>query len=638
LTQTLISFPAPLDALDDCDRAALEPHVERVTFLKGTRIFRAGDIGDACYFIDDGVVRIALDGDTVAGSEIDSEDTLNYMDPGTILGELSLLDGLPRSASAYAHTDVQARRLTAASIASLQESHPNVAWAVLAALGRDAALRLRQSTGRLAEAILPPAADPQVDAMIDRAVAAQAIIQHWSERDVDALLRAIAHTVAEHADDLAAATVNETRLGDVASNTIKIRVASLVVYRSIVGRRGQGPIASNRLRRVTDIASPAGVIFALTPVSNPVATYVFKVLIAIKSRNALVVSPHRRALGISSRIDDLVRQVLQAHGAPVDLVQCVRERTSRAKTEQFMTHDRVALILATGGSSMVKAAYRSGKPAFGVGSGNAPVLICGDAPLRKVARSIVSSKSFDHGMTCGAENNLVVVRSRCQAFVEELERAGAAVLTPDEAARLAAKVVQTSTGRLHPRVMGQPAASVAAACDIRRRHPIRVIVIPTQEASAANPFAHEKLLPLVSLFTADDEDHGIELCRKLLAVDGLGHTAVIHTRTAALATRFGVAIPASRILVNIPSTYGIVGLTTGLVPSFTLGCGTYGGTSTTDNITYSHLLNIKRLAYYSPHPLGLLEALVPFDSRAPLGMRLVRAGWHALRTRWLPFR
>jgi len=317
----------------------------------------------------------------------------------------------------------------------------------------------------------------------------------------------------------------------------------------------------------------------------------------------------------------IVRDVLKAHGAPVDLVQWV-PRPSRKTTRRFMRHAGVSLVLATGGRSLVEAAYSSGTPAIGVGPGNAPAWICADADLDAAARAIVTSKAFDNGVICGAEHNLVVDGRVAVAFTEALTRAGAAILTPAEAERFALNVVDPKTGALHRDFVGQSADAIAAAIDLARPYPFRLLVLPavfsglrdavsetrsqrpglrdavSETAQALDRFSTgEKLAPVLSMFTVDGEDEGLALSDALLTITGAGHTAVIHTTNAARIERFARAIPAGRILVNSPAAQGCCGMTTGLACSMTLGCGTFGGTSTTDNITFRHLLNVKRVAY-----------------------------------------
>ena len=448
-------------------------------------------------------------------------------------------------------------------------------------------------------AVLAEPESLSVNATVQRAVHAQHDFQDWSEARIDQLLQALAERVSRHAEELARAAVQETQLGNVADKTAKNRFASLDVCRSMVGHVGHGRLWLDKRRQVTALASPVGVVFGLVPATNPTSTFIFKVLICLKGRNAVILSPSQRALGVSNQLGELIQTVLREQGAPPDLVQWIRSKNSRTTTLAFMEHPNIALILATGGTAMVKAAYRSGTPAIGVGAGNAPALICADAYLNHAAACAVRSKSFDNGIVCCSEHNLVVVQSCAQTFRAALEQQGAAVLSREETVAFLSVMVDSASHRLRPQVHGQFAADLAAQVGIRRPYPIQLLVVPTEAVSENNPLALEKLAPILSLFTVADEQAGMRVCQELLALDGLGHTAIIHTDNTTLVEMFAARMPASRILVNAPGTQAGIGMTSGLIPSLTLGCGTFGGTSTTDNVTYSHLLNIKRVAYYT---------------------------------------
>ncbi len=459
-----------------------------------------------------------------------------------------------------------------------------------------------------------------IDTLVGRAVSAQKEFQTWSEEATDRLLQALATCVYLQAEDLAIAAVQETRMGNVKDKTAKNRFASLSIYRSLEGRTGQGCLAVDKRNKVMTIASPVGVVLGLVPATHPVATFIFKVLIALKGRNALILSPSQRAMDVSNQVGELVQQVLYEHGAPLDLVQWVSAKKSRTTVSALMVHPGVSFILATGGPGLVKAAYQSGKPAIGVGSGNAPVLVCADADLSMAASNIVMSKAFDNGLACCSENNLIVVESRVEAFTAALEKHGAAVLTAEETQRLLTVIVDPSTNRLLASMSGKAASTIAEWASIRRPHSIQVLVLPTHEVSKHNPFAREKLAPLLSLFTVIDEQAGMRMCEQILALEGAGHTAIIYTHTPSLTAEFGARMPASRLLVNTPGAQGGMGQETGLQPSMTLGCGTFGGTSTTDNVTYSHLLNVKRVAYSIPSRRGqvlrrLKESMTTFFTR-----------------------
>ena len=324
------------------------------------------------------------------------------------------------------------------------------------------------------------------------------------------------------------------------------------------------------------------------------STIIFKTLICLKSRNALIYSCHHNALGVGNQTGDIIHASLAGFGAPVELVQWVRERTSRRKTTMLMRHKGIAMILATGGPSLVKAAYSSGTPAIGVGAGNAPAWICADADPAAVSRMIVESKSFDNGVLCASENNLVVDLGIWQALVECLVEQGAAVLEPHEKAALVDRLFDLQ-GRLDRAAIGQSGREIARRAGIARPYEIRLLVVPASLPEINGPLGREKLAPIVSLFTVAGEEEGLWACKQILNNEGLGHTAAIHTHNEALIERFGLEIDASRIFVNVGTVQGIVGTGTCVEPSLTLGCGTFGGNSTTDSVTYRHLFNVKRL-------------------------------------------
>jgi acyl-CoA reductase-like NAD-dependent aldehyde dehydrogenase len=578
-----------LAALGVTDPRPLEGYLERRRYAKGERLMAQGTAGSECFLITEGEVRLEVE-----RPDVDSDGVIAYLGPGMLFGEFSLLDGRPRSASAYAHTEVAALALSEAGLGRLCRDDPPTGLAVLRALGRDAAAKARETRRHLEEYVFADAIDPAVDATVARAAAAQEILAAWPEGRVEALLDAVAQAVAGRAGELAAATVAETGIGNVADKTFKNRFASLEVNRSLQGRPGIGPRPPDE-RGVTEIASPVGVVLGLIPMTNPVATLVFKTLICLKARNALVVSHHPAAAGVGADAVALIGGVLAAHGAPVDLLQSV-ERASRARTAMFMRHPGVSMILATGGTAMVRAAYSSGTPAIGVGSGNVPALVCADADPAAAAAAVVESKAFDHGIICGSEDNLVVDAAVGRPFLAALERAGAAVCSAEEAARVAGFAFDPVDGHLRREALGQSAQAIAAAAGVRRDGPVRVLVLPVPLEEVDGPLGREKLAPLLSLFGVDGTEQGLEVCRRLLANQGAGHTAVIHTGDPALQQRFAEEVPAGRILVNGPATHGCIGVGNGLTPSLTLGCGTFGGNSTTDNVTYTNLLNLKRLA------------------------------------------
>jgi acyl-CoA reductase-like NAD-dependent aldehyde dehydrogenase len=464
------------------DPSRLDPYLERRSFARGACLMRQGTAGEECYLIEDGEVRLEVE-----RPDFDSDGVIAYLRPGVVCGEFSFLDGRPRSASAYAHTDVVASRLSAERLRQLCGDDPQTGLAVLRALGQDAAAKARQSSQHLEEFVFNEQIDPSVDRMVAAAAAAQAGLVGWPEARVEALLEQVAQAAAARAEELAAATVQETGIGNVADKTFKNRFASLEVNRTLQGKPGVGQWSTDE-RGVTEIASPVGVVLGLIPMTNPVSTLVFKTLICLKARNALIVSHHPAAVGVGDRTVELIRAVLRDQGAPVDLLQSV-QRASRTRTAMFMRHPGVSLILATGGTAMVKAAYSSGTPAIGVGSGNVPALVCADADPQAAAAAVVASKAFDHGIVCGSEDNLVVDGSLYSPFVAALRGAGAAVLTSEQTDRVVAHAFDPADGHLRRSVLGQPAGRIAAAAGVELDGPVRVLVLPLPLEGSTDPAA-----------------------------------------------------------------------------------------------------------------------------------------------------
>jgi acetaldehyde dehydrogenase/alcohol dehydrogenase len=609
----LMELPKSLaDALAPVEQRILMGALETMRFPAGSCIFRAGDQADGCYLIEQGEVRLELG----HPEHVDTERVLGYLTSGWLLGEMALLDDMPRSASAFADTEVVAYRLSPAKLAEIGGDYPQISVAIFRALGRDASLKLRKSNERVAEHMAAAEDDPEIDRMVASAADAQRMFETWDEPRVDALLLALAQSVAANAEALAAATVKETKIGNVADKTVKNMHASLGVYQTLAGKPGIGPLGSDAVRGVTEIAGPAGVVFAIVPVTNPVATAIFKTLISLKARCSVILSFHHACVAVGNAVCEIMEKVLTQHQAPAGLMQWVRKRTSRAKTAKFMSHDGVSLILATGGAGMVTAAYRSGTPALGVGPGNAPCYVAADADIEAAAFGIVSSKPYDNGLICGAEHNLVVDEEVREAFVGALVRHGAAVLDAEEAARFAAGAVRPNGQDFVGRVIGQAAKEIAESVGISRSYPIKLIVVPVpvEAVGQSSPFAKEKLAPFLSLFTVRGEGEAFDLCRRILRGQGAGHTAIVHSASAERVDRFALAMPASRIIVNGPAVQGVSGVTSGLIPSYVLGCGTWGGNSTTDNVSYRNLQNIKRLARFLPPDPGVGNVISPLKA------------------------
>ena len=351
--------------------SVLDKYLIPVQFKQNTCIMRENDIGEGCYVLDEGIVRLE-----VRNNETDTDSVIGFIEPPMFVGEFSLLEDKPREASAYAHSDVKARYFPQKSYNDICQKYPRIGLTLATALGQNLIEKLRKANDKVAGYIFSGDIDQDTNQIVTRAEEAQKKFASWSEERVDALLKDITEAITAKAEELAEANVSETKMGVTTDKITKIRFASLEVYKALVGHPAAGFITDTR-GRIVDIASPVGVIFGIIPLTNPVSTIAFKTLISLKGRNAMILSCHRDALNVGKLTCEIIRNILELHGAPADLVQPVIKRSSRQKTIMFMNHPGVSLILATGGTSMVKAAYSSGKTAIVVGPGNARTNLLG---------------------------------------------------------------------------------------------------------------------------------------------------------------------------------------------------------------------------------------------------------------------
>lgn len=565
-------------------------YLEDIRFPKDECIVKEGDEGDSCYFIEKGRIRLEL-----ADAHTDSEIVIGHLEEGMALGEFSLIDEQPRSASAYAETDVEARKLTLKAFEKLSKDHPHLGNSLLRFISKQIIQKMRIANTQLKDFMLVERSPDWVNAMIVGSAKAQAQFESIHEKEVDEILSAIVDVMYDKAEELAEMTVRESGFGVVAHKVEKIRFAAKGTYSLLAGKTGTGFLSIDE-KKVAHVAAPIGVILGLIPLTNPVPTIIFKTLICLKSRNSLILSCHRNALGVGNHTGLLIQKVLEDFDVDPNMLLWIKERGSRKITSMFMTHSGVKLILATGGPGMVKAAYTSGKPAIGVGCGNAPVWICPDADLDKTAKIIINSKSFDNGVICGSENNLVVDESIYSDFCKALQKNGAFIVPENQFQQFSDAIIDESTHHLKRNLVGQPAIELLQKAGIECKDDVKLVVVPVDKSLVASPWGCEMLAPVISMFTVKGEAEGIRFCKKLLDNMGAGHTAIIHSNNKELVGRFGRAMPVSRILNNCGGSTGCIGIGNGLRPSFTLGCGTWGNTSTTDNVSYDNLINIKRIA------------------------------------------
>lgn len=424
---------------------------------------------------------------------------------------------------------------------------------------------------------------------------AQKAYMNFTQEQVDRIVKAAADAAYQASERLGKLAVEETGMGVAEHKKIKNEVGSRDVYESIKNLKSVGVVAEDRVNKVVEIAAPFGVVAGIIPTTNPTSTAFFKTLIALKTRNAIVVSPHPYAIECTKEALKVCADAAEQAGAPKGLVQCLTLGSMEA-TQELMKHKDIHLILATGGGALVRAAYSSGKPAYGVGPGNVPVYIEKSARVDKAVAQIVDSKSFDYGTICATEQALVVDEVIKDQVLKALEKNGAYLLNDEEKKKMET-TISPVPGKVNPKIVGKSPQTIAKLAGISIPEGTRIIVGMEDRVGKDVPFSLEKLSPVFAFYVVRDSHHAKEVCLDLLNLGGRGHSLSIHTQDDRIAREFSIEMPVSRILVNTLSSIGAVGGTTGLKPSLTLGCGTFGGNITSDNISAHHLLNIKRMAY-----------------------------------------
>ncbi len=429
--------------------------------------------------------------------------------------------------------------------------------------------------------------------LVVRGIEAQENLNKLSQEEANCIVRAMVEAAEQNALHLARMAVEETRMGNVEDKVTKNLLASRGLYTFIKDMKTVGVIGEDKARKIVEIAAPVGLIAAVIPTTNPTSTVIFKSISSLKSRNAVVFSPHPRAIQSSLEAARIMETVAKRAGAPNGSISCMSMPTIEG-TQELMQHPQVALILATGGSGLVKAAYSSGKPAYGVGPGNVPVFIEQTANVEDAVRKIVEGKCFDNGTICSSEQAVVVEHGIKDLALSEFARVGGYLLSLEEQELLARLVV--INGGLNPEIVGKSALTIAQMAGLKVPSDTRVLLAALDGVGKGYPLSMEKLSPILAFYSVPTWQDGLQRCIELLNFGGLGHTAVIHSNNEKVIREFALQVPASRVLVNTPSSKGAVGAATGLPPSMTLGCGTWGHNITTDSITPFHLLNIKRMA------------------------------------------
>lgn len=431
--------------------------------------------------------------------------------------------------------------------------------------------------------------------LIKKAGEAQEKYAMFSMEEVDRIVEAVAKVASDESESLAILANQETGYGNVRDKTAKNKLASDRLYNYIKNMKTIGVINEDKEKGVVDIGTPLGVITALIPSTNPTSTTIYKALIALKSGNAIIFSPHPGASKCIMRTVEILERAAVENGAPKGLISCLSMITMEATTE-LMKNRHVATILATGGSAMVRAAYSSGNPALGVGPGNVPAYIEKTADVEKAISRIFASKTFDNGTICASEQSIITEKVIEEKVKEEIVKQGGYFLSGDKLEKIV-KMMETHSGSMNPKIVGKTAKDIALMAGIEIPNNTVVLLCEEKDVGREYPFSKEKLTSLLGFYAVENWQGAYDLSLRLLRYGGLGHSLAIHSNNEEVIREFALHIPVSRVLVNTPSAQGAVGITTNLAPSLTLGSGAVGGSASSDNITPMNLINIRRVAY-----------------------------------------
>ncbi|MGH9721951.1 MAG: aldehyde dehydrogenase family protein [Bryobacteraceae bacterium] len=435
----------------------------------------------------------------------------------------------------------------------------------------------------------------EVRTKVDKAYAAFQKYRTFSQEQVDAIVERMAAAGRTHAQRLAEMAVQETGYGNAKDKLAKNLLCADLLPRRMRGMKTVGLLRELPEEKVIEVAVPVGVVAAILPTTNPTSTAIYKILISLKSSNAVVLSPHPNAMKCTCETAGLLYEAALQAGAPEDIIQCITTPTLDA-TNALMRHERTGVILSTGGHGIVKAAYSSGKPAFGVGPGNVPVMLERTADVADAMAKVVTGKAFDYGTVCSSEQAVVAEAPMRDAVIAELKSHNAYFCDASQRERLA-KLLLTPQWTVNPKCVGQPAAKIASMAGFEVPPGTPILVVELEGVGKQHPLSAEKLSPVLSLYFVKDFAEGLDRCESLLRFGGLGHTCVIYSKDDARIREYGMRMPAFRVLVNTPAPQGSTGITTNVFPSMTLGCGAIAGNITSDNVGPQHLYNVKRIAY-----------------------------------------
>ncbi|MCW1428750.1 aldehyde dehydrogenase family protein [Novosphingobium sp. JCM 18896] len=435
--------------------------------------------------------------------------------------------------------------------------------------------------------------DPEIVALVSRARIAQADFESFDQDQVDAIVRDIGKYVYDNAETLARMAVDETGIGNFEDKVLKKKGKARAIWNSLKGKKSRGIIGEDEETQMVFVAKPMGVVGAVTPITNPIVTPMCNGMFALKTGNAVIFAPHPKAQACAEHLTEAFMAIVRQHGGPEDLIQVVRNG-SISKTQSLM--ESVDVVVATGGGAMVKSAYSSGKPSFGVGAGNVPVIIDRGVDLAEAVGKIVTGASFDNGIICSHEQFVLAPQERFAETVAEFTATGKVWFTDDPAQVQALREVVFPGGQLNKDVVGIPASEVGRMAGIAVPDTARLILLPAKGAGEDDILAREKLCPVVAILPYESFEEAVQKAKANLLVEGAGHSAALHSHDEANIRHAGLELPISRLVVNQPSSLTAGGsLTNGFAPTTTLGCGSWGGNSISENLDYKHLMNVSRI-------------------------------------------
>lgn len=440
---------------------------------------------------------------------------------------------------------------------------------------------------------------------VNNASIAQVELAKLSQSEIDKICYAIAKAGYDNAKMLGQLANEETGFGTSSDKEIKNKFASKTLYESIKDMKTVGIINGDVNSEIMEVATPVGVIAGIIPSTNPTSTVIYKAMISIKGGNALVVSPHPGAKNSIYKTYEIINEAAIKAGMPKGCLQCI-EYPSMQGTTELMKHNKINLILATGGNAMVRSAYSSGNPAIGVGPGNGPAFIEKTADIKDAITKIVASKTFDNGTICASEQSVIVEKEIETKVVKEMEKQGCYFLSETQANELAKFILRPNL-TMNPAIVGKDVQTIAKLANIRIPSDVKILVARESNVGIKYPYSMEKLCPILAFYVENDWHAACDRSIEILLHEGAGHTMSLHTNDNDIINKFALKKPVNRLLINTASALGGIGATTNLAPALTLGCGAIGKSSTSDNITPLHLINVRRIAKHTKDVSSIIE-------------------------------